>query len=81
MKPRSDCEAESSVSAPEQTVCQDRIHQKYVIPYSFESRSNRLVAFEGDGGSIVSRKGMLLRSILRTIEVGKTRVKTDLIIF
>lgn len=73
MKPRSDCEVESSVSAPEQKAFQHRIHQKYVIPYLLESRSDRLVAFEGDDGTIVSRKVMLLRSILRTIEVEMER--------
>lgn len=73
MKPRSDCEVESSVSAPEQKVCQERIHQKYVMPYLLESRSDRLLAFESDDKSIVSRKGMLLRSILRTIEVRMER--------
>lgn len=51
--------------APEQKVCQDRIHQKYGIPYLSESGSDiKFVAFEGDDESFVPRKGMLLRSIL-----------------
>lgn len=74
MKPRSDCEVESSVPAPEQKVCQDRIHQKYGIPYAYESRSDiKLVAFECDDESFVPRKGMPLRSVLRTIEAGMER--------
>lgn len=74
LKPRIDCEVESSVPAPEQKVCQDRIHQKYGIPYLSESGSDiKFVAFEGDDESFVPRKGMLLRSILWTIEVGMER--------
>lgn len=45
------------------------------MPYLLESRSDRLVAFEGDDVPIVSRKGMLLRTILRTIEVEMERQK------
>lgn len=54
-------------------VCQDRIHQKCVMPYLLESRSDKLVAFEADDESIVSRKDLLLRRILRTIEAGVER--------
>jgi len=70
VKPRCDCKIESSVPAPEQKVCQDRVHQKCSIPHLYESRADiKIVAFEGDDESFVTRKAMLLRSILRTIKV------------
>lgn len=74
VKPRSDCQVESSVPASEQKECQDRIHQKCDVPYSYETGSDiKLVASEGDDESFVPRKGMLLRGILWTIEVGMER--------
>lgn len=67
--------------APEQEVCQDRIQQKYVVPYSYESKSGiKLVAFKGNDDSFVPRKDMRFRSILLAIKVGVKRDKTDFMI-
>lgn len=74
VKPRSDCEVESSVPDPEQKVCQGRIHQKYGKPYLYESGSDiKLDTFEGDDESLLPRKGMLFRNILQTMEAGTER--------
>lgn len=74
MKPRTDCEVESSVPDPEQKVCQGRIHQKYDKPYLYESGSDiKLDTFEGDDESLLPRKSMLFRNILQTMEAGTER--------
>lgn len=78
IKPRSDCEVEPSVPAPKEKTCQEEIQQKYGVPCSYESKSEiNLVAFKGGDVSFVSRKDILLRSVLWAIKVGVEKLSFE----